>query len=493
VAIAGETPVTYGELCDSVRRAGAALSAYGVSQGDRILIALPDSAEFAAAFFGAARIGAIPVPVNPLSRATDFAYYSADCGAALAIVHSSVLGEFLGAHEYGVPERIVLVGPAAPRAAEIESIAWEEWLGRSARQLDPACTKATDPAFFLYTSGSTGGPKAAVHQHKDMLVTYQTFAGGILQITESDRAFSVSKLYFAYGLGNGLYFPLGAGASTAFEAEKPRPDRVLALVKRLQPTLFFAVPTFYAALLREAEGQRVDFSSVRVAVSAGEALPAELFERFKKRFGVEILDAIGSTEMLHMFISNVPGKTRPGSCGLPLAGYDAQIVDEHGTPVPDGEMGNLWVRGGSAFVRYWNKPEKTAHAKRADGWIVTGDKFYRDADGYYFYCGRADDMMKVSGLWVSPAEVENALLGHAAVAEAAVVAFQEATKLLSPKAFVVLKDGIRPSPELVLELQAFVKQRITPYKYPRHIEFVPELPKSASGKVLRYKLRQAQS
>jgi len=489
----GATPVTYGELCDMVREVGAALLACGVSPGDRILIALPDSAEFAAAFFGAARIGAFAVPVNPFSRAADFAYYSADCGAALAVVHGSVLGEFRGARESGIPERVVVVGPAPPRVAELDSIAWDEWLDGRTTQLEPAATKATDPAFFLYTSGSTGGPKAAVHQHKDMLVTYETFARSILQITESDRTFSVSKLYFAYGLGNGLYFPLGAGASTILDGERPRPERVLALVEKLRPTLFFSVPTFYATLLREAEGRNVDFSSVRMAVSAGEALPVEIFERFKNRFGLEILDAIGSTEMLHMFISNLPGKIRPGSCGLPLPGYNAQIVDDHGTPVPARQVGSLWVRGGSAFAEYWNKPEKTAHARRADGWIVTGDKFYRDADGYYYYCGRADDMMKVSGQWVSPTEVENALLGHAAVAEAAVVAFREETKLYTPKAFVVLKNGIKPGPELVRELQEFVKQRITSYKYPRHVEFVPELPKSASGKVLRYKLRQPES
>ncbi len=301
-------------------------------------------------------------------------------------------------------------------------LSWKKWLPASAEHKATRNTLATDTAFFLYTSGSGGTPKAAVHQHKDMLVTSQSFAHGILGITAEDRTYSVSKLFFAYGLGNGMYFPFSAGAGTVLDPERPKPERTAALLVKYRPTIFFAVPTFYSALLREAErGLPIDFSSVRLAVSAGERLPPEILEKFKARFGLEILDAIGSTEMLHMFLSPEPGRGRPGSCGFPVPGYEAKIVDDEGAAVPQGEMGNLWVKGASAFSEYWNIPELTKRTKIGE-WVVTGDKFFVDADGYYHYCGRADDMMKVSGMWVAPSEVENALLGHPSITEAAVVA-----------------------------------------------------------------------
>lgn len=489
VAIAGDpAPMTYGELSALTNRAGNAIRAE-CGPGQRVLIALPDSAEFIAAFLGAVKVGAIAVPVNPLSRGADFAYYAADCGAAVAIVHASILAEFLSAREHGVPERIVVVGDGQDATVRVDFARWHEWTQKQSIQLESARTRATDPAFILYTSGSTGGPKGAVHRHQDMLATSETFARGILNITEDDRTLSVSKLFFAYGLGNGMYFPLGAGASTVLNPERPRPDKIIEMVAQHRPTLFFSVPTFYAALLREAENRKVDFSSVRLAVSAGEALAVEIFEQFKKRFGLEILDAIGSTEMLHMFISNVPGKIRPGSCGFPLPGYDAKIVDDAAAPVADGSIGNLWVRGPSAFSEYWNKPEKTQAARNGD-WVLTGDKFYRDADGYYFYCGRADDMMKVSGLWVSPAEVENALLSHPAVAEAAAVG-REAGGLTRLVAHVVLKDGTAPAPSLESDLRAHVRSHLVAYKCPQEFVFVEELPKTATGKIQRFKLRDS--
>ena len=489
LAIAGEpAPVTYGELLALTNRVGHALLRSGVQRGQRVLIALPDSAEFMAAFFGAAKIGAVAVPVNPLSRGADFAYYAADCGAALAVVHASCVQEFLSAREFGVPETVVILGEA-PGGLNLESWAnWADWIAERPDTLEGAQTQSTDPAFFLYTSGSTGGPKAAVHQHKDVLVTSESFAKTVLQISESDRCFSVSKLFFAYGMGNGLYFPLGAGASVVLNPERPRPDRVLDLVEKHRPTLFFAVPTFYAALLREAQNHAVDFSSVRMCISAGEALPAELFEQFRRRFGLEIVDAIGSTEMLHMFISSVPGKIRAGSCGEPLPGYEAKIVDEEGGAVDEGVIGNLWVRGASAFAEYWNKPEKTALAKRADGWVITGDKFHRDADGYYFYDGRADDMLKVSGLWVSPAEVENALLAHPLVAEAAVVG-RVVNGLTRMVAHVVVREGARGDAETAESIREAVRNRLVAYKCPQEIVFVSELPKTATGKIQRFKLR----
>ncbi len=491
MAICGEpAQVTYGELRAMVNRAGNALVASDVRRGERVLIALADSAEFMAAFFGAAKIGAIAVPVNPLSRPADFSYFVEDCLPSIAIVDAAIANDFLIA---GAAQSIPLVVAGAPNDArgKIQGESWQQWTVDAATELVATSTAASEPAFFLYTSGSTGGPKAAVHQHKDMLATTEAFAKGVLQLTDRDRTFSVSKLFFAYGLGNGMYFPLAVGASTLLNPERPKPGHVLSLVAKHRPTVFFSVPTFYAALLREAEqGTAVDFSSVRTCVSAGEALPVEILEQFKRRFGLEILDAIGSTEMLHMFISSLPGKIRAGSCGFPLPGYEATIVDESGRVVPHGEIGNLWVKGPSAFAEYWNTPEKTC-AARAGDWVITGDKFFCDADGYYHYCGRADDMLKVSGMWVAPGEVENALLAHPAVAEAAVVGAISSAGLTRVLACVVVREGHLPGPELAQAIQGFARARLAAYKCPQEVAFVAELPKTATGKIQRFRLRPA--
>ncbi len=325
-----------------------------------------------------------------------------------------------------------------------------------------------------------------------MLVTSQGFARGVLDLQKEDVTFSVSKLFFAYGLGNGMYFPLSVGARTVLNPERTKVDRVIEMVTRYRPTVFFAVPTFYAAVLRAAEQDHVDFSSVRQCVSAGEALPAEIFERWKKGFGLEILDGIGSTEMLHMFISSRPGKCKPGSCGFPVPGYDAKIVDDAGEPAPGGEIGNLWVRGESAFSEYWRIPELTASTKRGE-WVVTGDKFVRDSSGYFQYCGRADDMLKVAGMWVSPMEVENALLGHPLVAEAAVVGATDAQGLTYSVAHVVLRAESAGSQELAAEICAHVKARLVSYKVPREVRFCTELPKTVTGKIQRFLLREKKS
>jgi benzoate-CoA ligase family protein len=344
---------------------------------------------------------------------------------------------------------------------------------------------------MLYTSGSGGTPKAAVHRHADMLVTSRNYAQKVLGLRADDLTFSVSKLFFAYGLGNGMYFPLSVGARTLLNPERTNVADVIEMVARHRPTAFFAVPTFYAALLREAErpGHRVDFSSVRMCVSAGEALPAEIFNAWKRQFGIEILDGIGSTEMLHMFISSRPGGCRPGSCGFPVPGYQATVVDDNGEEIRDGEIGNLWVRGASAFAEYWQIPELTARTKRGD-WIVTGDKFFCDSDGYYHYCGRADDMLKVAGMWVSPVEVENTLLGHPHVAEAAVVSATDALGLTYSVAYVVLRGEVHGSEELAAEICEHVKARLVPYKVPREVRFCSELPKTVTGKIQRFMLRK---
>ena len=491
IAIVGEPrEVSYGELAALANRAGNALRALGVSRGDRVVIVLPDSAEFIATFFGAAKIGAVAVPVNPFARSSDYIHYLENSEPRAAIIHSEALAEFLPASSVLPQVPIVVVGEGKINLHGVSCAKWNEWIATASEQLAAADTLPGDPAFMLYTSGSGGTPKAAVHRHADMLVTSQGFARGVLDLREEDVTFSVSKLFFAYGLGNGMYFPLSAGACTVLNPERTKVDRVIELMKRRRPTIFFAVPTFYAAILREAEEKNcdADFSSVRQCVSAGEALPVEVFERWRKRFGLEILDGIGSTEMLHMFISSRPGKCKPGSCGFPVPGYEVKIVDDIGESVRDGEIGNLWVRGDSAFAEYWRIPELTARTKRGE-WVVTGDKFFCDPDGYYHYCGRADDMLKVAGMWVSPMEVENALLGHPHVAEAAVVGATDERGLSYSVAHVVLRGNVQGSEELATEICEHVKARLVSYKVPREVRFCRELPKTVTGKIQRFKLR----
>jgi benzoate-CoA ligase family protein len=500
VAILGEpAPVTYAQMHAAVNRVARALRRQGCGPRDRVLIVLPDSLEFIAAFFGASKIGAISVPVNSLARPADYEYYLADSGPRFAIVHAHAIAQFGDAAQRSETlEGVAIVGPAAsalrrqsgPRLA----MPWSEWLGSmdagSDHENASHATRATDPAFFLYTSGSGGTPKAAVHRHQDMLVTSRSFAQGVLGLRADDRTFSVSKLFFAYGLGNGMYFPFAVGASTLLDPERPRTERVAALVKQYRPTVFFSVPTFYAALLRVAEsGLALDFSSVRLAVSAGEALPAEVFERFRARCGLEILDGIGSTEMLHMFLSPRPGKARAASCGREVPNYRAKIVDESGEPAARGEVGNLLVQGPSAFAEYWNKPELTRSTKLGD-WVVTGDKFLLDADGDYHYCGRADDMLKISGMWVSPGEVENALLAHPAVAEAALVGVTDSFGLVRAAAYVVVRDDAPTGAELAAEIRQWLRDRLAAYKCPQEVHFLAELPKTATGKIQRFRLRE---
>ena len=491
IAIAGEPrEVTYAELAALSNRVGNALLAQGVTRGDRVLILLPDSAEFIAAFFGAAKIGAVAVPVNPFARAADYLHYIENSEPSVAIIHSEALPEFLPASSERPQMRIVLAGEEGLATGGVSCAKWSEWTGRASDRLVAAPTSTNDSAFMLYTSGSGGKPKAAVHRHVDMLVTSQNYAQGVLGLREDDVTFSVSKLFFAYGLGNGMYFPLSAGAKTVLNPERTKVEHVVELVERYRPTIFFAVPTFYAAVLRAAEGKKypMNFSSVRQCVSAGEMLPAEIFQRWKRRFGIEILDGIGSTEMLHMFVSSRPGHCKPGSCGFPVPGYEVKIVDDAGEPVAGEEIGNLWVRGESAFERYWKIPELTARTKRGE-WVVTGDKFICDSNGYYQYCGRADDMLKVAGMWVSPMEVENALLGHPLVAECAVVGETDARGLMCSVAHVVLRTEHGGSEQLAAEIREHVKARLVPYKVPREVRFCSELPKTVTGKIQRFRLR----
>jgi benzoate-CoA ligase family protein len=487
--------LTYAELASLVDRVAEALRSAGCRLGDRVLIVLPDSAELIAAFFGAAKIGAIAVAVNPMARAADYQHWLENCGARTAIVHAPILGEFCAgvAGDAALDLLVIYEGTAGtekPERVARRVLEWDDWLPSHASVIATHSTVAKDAAFLLYTSGSGGAPKAVVHRHQDMAVAAQNYAQGVLGLRADDRLFSVSKLFFAYGLGNGMYFPLYFGATTILFPERPRADEIAAVIAEYRPTVFFSVPTFYASLLRESEkGLALDFSSVRLAVSAGESLPAEIFEQFRKRFGIEILDGIGSSEMLHIFLSSRPGDARAGSCGREVPGYEARILDDAGEPAAVDEAANLWVKGESSFAEYWGIAELTARTKR-DGWVNTGDKFSRDADGYFYYRGRADDMMKVSGLWVSPGEVENALLGHAAIAECAVVGNADAVGLVRPVAYIVLRQSVtNTAGGLDSEIYGWLRTRLPGFKCPQEYRFVNELPRTATGKLQRFLLR----
>ena len=483
---------TYAELAHEVNRVAVALRDSGCRPGDRVLVVLPDSVEFIASFFGAAKIGALPVPVNSMARASDYQHFLMDCGARFAIVHITAYPEIqssLAASE--VSQTIVVESRGyVEKQPGLKVVTWEDWLAKNPGEVQTHSTTANDPAFLLYTSGSGGSPRAAVHRHRGMIVTSASFAQKVLGLRADDITFSVSKLYFAYGLGAGMYFPFSVSATSVLFPERPRADLIAEVVVRHRPTVFFSVPTFYAALLQEAEtGRKPDFSSVRLAVSAGEPLPAEIFSRFRDRFDIEILDGIGSTEMLHMYIATRPKEARPGSCGVPVPGCEVRIVDEAERELPDGEIGHLWVSGGSRFLGYWNDPEISRSRIQGD-WFLTGDKLTRDADGFYHYCGRADDMMKVSGMWVSPADVENALLGHPAVAECAVVGQADPLGLIRPVAYVVLRQGVQqPGGGLDSEIGSWLRTRLVGYKCPEKYHFIRELPKTATGKIQRYLLR----
>jgi benzoate-CoA ligase len=486
--LCGSRKLTYGQIAEQVNRAGNGLLQLGIQQEQRVMLLMPDAPEFAVAYFAAMKIGAVAVPTNTALRTADYAYFLDECRARALIVHSSVYTQVepvLAACKH--LQHVIVCGDQVEGRTH-----WDEWLPAFSSALVPAETNREDAAFWLWTSGSTGRPKAAIHLHQDWACCCEGYASAILGIGAADITFSSSKLFHAYGLGNALMFPFYVGATTVLYPGKPQPALILEILQKTKPTLFFSVPTSYAAMLHEAEGKKYDLSSVRLAVSAAEPLPAEIFRRWKDRFGVEILDGIGSTEVLHIYISASRDRVKPGSSGQTVPGYEVRIVDSDGVDAAPGTIGDLGVRGRSTAVCYWNRSELSRSRMRGD-WFVTGDKYRRDEDGYYWYAGRADDMFRVSGQWVSPAEVEGALIEHDSVLEAAVVAFEEETRLYTTKAFVVLKDGARATPNLVHELQEFVKQRITPYKYPHHIEFLAELPKSAAGKVLRYKLREKQS
>ena len=473
---------TYAEVQELANRWGSALPELGAGVEDRVLMAMLDGPEFAATFFGSIKAGAVPIPVNTNLKAEDYAYYLADSRAKVAVISEALLPALQEAAARQPHLKNLLVAESS----------WRLAVDAAAPELTPADTGRDDMCFWLYTSGTTGRPKAAVHLQHDMRFCIDHYAKPILQIRPEDTTFSVAKLYFAYGLGNALYFPFAAGATTVLLAGPPAPPAVIDHVKRFRPTIYYCVPTIYAALLA-AEPEvwaGADFSSVRVCVSAGEPLSGSLLERWKARTGTDILDGIGSTECAHIFISNRVGDIRPDCSGQVVDGYRAKVVGEDGAEVPDGEVGNLMVSGDSICAFYWNQHERTKHAIQGE-WINTGDKYTRDPEGYFRYQGRTDDMLKVSGIWVSPVEVEAAINAHESVLESAVVGVVDENRLVRPEAYVVLQPGGADAVELEVELRELLRERLAHYKCPRDFHFVDSLPKTATGKIQRFRLREA--
>jgi len=484
--LCGDETVTYRQLYENVNRVGNALLALGLRMEERVAILMPDCPDCVYAFFGAIKIGAVAIPMNTILQSKDYEYLLNDSRAHVLVVHPSLLGHIMEIRgKLTQLEHIIVAGDEHDAPLVLAKL-----MESASPELEAADTSRDDTAFWLYSSGTTGFPKGAIHLHHDMIVEADLYAEKTIGLVASDVSFSIAKLFFAYGLGNGLYFPLWVGGTTVLLPDRPLPQTVYETIDRYQPTVFYGVPTSYAALLHLAEKEnRTSLGRVRMCISAGEPLPKPLYERWHERFGVETLDGIGSTEILHIFISNRPGKVKPGSTGQIVPGYEARIVDDDGNEVPVGQEGTLLIKGDSIADGYWNKHEQNKQTFRGE-WINTHDKFHLDADGYYWYAGRTDDMMKVSGLAVWPADVESILLGHPAVLESGVVGVADDEGLIKPRAYIVLKDSHEGSPELVRELQTFVKKNTEPHKYPRSIVFVDDLPKTATGKIQRYKLRE---
>jgi len=469
---------TYAQLAERVDRAANALRGLGIKREQRIAIAMLDSADWVALFLGAIKAGIVPVALNTLLTPADYEYQLNDSRARALFISLALQKSFDGM-QAKCPHLKYVVNDAQLK----------DLLQTADAKAEPAATLRDEICFWLYSSGSTGAPKGTVHLHSHLIATADLYAKPVLGIRESDTVFSAAKLFFAYGLGNSLTFPLAAGATTILMAERPTPDSVFKRLVDRKPTIFYGVPTLYAAMLASPNFPKKEQLALRVCTSAGEALPPEILKRFTERTGAELLDGIGSTEMLHIFLSNRPGDVRAGTTGKPVPGYQLRLVDDAGDPVTKpGELGELQISGPTSAIMYWNQREKTKNTFQGP-WTRSGDKYSLDKDGYFVYGGRSDDMLKVSGIYVSPAEVEAALVSHDSVLEAAVVGAEDENKLVKPKAFVVLKPGKSGNEELKVQLQQHVKDKLAPYKYPRWIQFLNELPKTATGKIQRFKLR----
>jgi benzoate-CoA ligase len=488
VALIGEgAGHTFSDVAALVARTASLLRDLGVGREDRVLLVLDDSPVFHAAFLGAIRIGAVPIPANPLDRADNYAYYLDDSYAKVAIVDAPLLAKLEPAL-VGRPALHVLVANGDPGGHR----AFAEAIADHPAELEaPADTHPDDMCFWLYSSGSTGRPKGVVHSHRDIDATVETYARHVLRIGEDDVCYSTTKLFHAYGLGNGLTFPLSAGAATVQRFGPSKPERILATVEQERPTLFFSVPALYAAMIKSPAAARADFSSVRACISAAEALPAAVQQRWRDITGVPILDGIGSTEMLHIYCSNTLEDLEPGTSGRPVPGYELRVVDEQGRDVEPGVAGDLLVRGESCASYYWHQRSKTRQCMRGD-WFFTGDRYVQTPEGRFVYQGRADDMIKVGGLWVSPADVEACLVRHPAVSEAAVigVSVEDISRI---KAFVICTEAPADPGAFADELRAWCKEHLRRYEYPHLVDFVDDFPRTPTGKIQRYKLREAEA
>jgi benzoate-CoA ligase len=483
--------LSYGELTSRIRRCGDSLRRLGLRSEQRILLLLPDCNDWPVAFLGALHAGVVPIPVNTLLTAADYAYMVHHSGASAAIVSHALLGtlrEALSKVSNTSCNLLIVAGSSSSAASDHDGPYFADEIARGDSAYPGVSTHADAIAFWLYSSGSTGRPKGVVHTHANLYWTSELYAKRVLGITERDRVFSAAKLFFAYGLGNALTFPLSIGASTILMAERPTPEAVFARLQQHKPTMFCGAPTLYAGMLASATLPARASVALRLCTSAGEALPREIGVRFAAHFGSDIIDGLGSTEMLHIFLSNRPGDIRYGTTGKPVDGYEIEIRDESGGPVRRGEIGDLWVKGPTSALMYWNdrtKSRETFHGP----WLRTGDKYIEQEDGYYVYAGRNDDMLKISGQYVSPFEVESTLMQHESVFESAVIGVTDEVGIYKCKAYVVLRQGAAAHESLATELRLFVKDRLAPFKRPHYIEFVSELPKTATGKIQRFKLR----
>ena len=479
---------TYDELARRVNRFANALSGLGVQREERVLLCLLDTIDFPTAFLGAIKMGAVPIATNTLLTANDYDYMLRDSRATTVVV-----SQLLWPHFAGIVDRIpslkqVIVSGGAEFGNIPGRLEMATLMATASDEFSTVDTSCDDPCFWLYSSGSTGKPKGTVHIQSSLIHTAELYAVPTLGISENDVVFSAAKLFFAYGLGNGLTFPLAVGATAVLMQERPTPEAVFKRLRQHRPDIFYGVPTLYASMLVHPDCPTREEMKFRCCTSAGEALPEEIGRRWSARFGVDILDGIGSTEMLHIFLSNRAGEVRYGTTGKPVPGYRVRLVGDDGHEVGAGEIGELQVSGPSSAVQYWNNREKTRATFQGE-WTVSGDKYSRTADGYYIYAGRGDDMLKVGGIYVSPTEVESALMNHEAVLEVAVVGHQDEEQLVKPIAYVVPKSGWEPTPQLADELKKFVKSHLAPYKYPRWIVFRDALPRTATGKIQRYQLR----